>query len=474
MIGSHTLTLPGLSLSSICLPAKQTELGLPATNVLTVTELTRRIKSLLEHEVGAVWVEGEVSNFRAQASGHCYFTLKDAGAQLSAVLFRGDAARVKFRLDDGLKVVAMGDVSVYEARGQYQIIVRELMPKGLGALQLAFEQLKRKLEAEGLFDPARKKPIPLLPKRIAVVTSPTGAAIRDFLNVIRRRYPNVHIVIAPARVQGEGAAEEIAASVDYLNELHASRQLPFDVIVLARGGGSLEDLWAFNEEIVARAVARSAIPTISAIGHEIDFTICDFVADLRAPTPSAAAELVVQKKEEFAALIEDHSARLKKDLRLRLSEWRERFQRVAQSYVFREPANMIRQYQQRIDDLREKLNRERELVFEQFRRRLRSAAEQLRLLSPRETLRKFEQRFDFAQARLDLLAVQSFKDHRAELRNLRGRLSLLSPRATLQRGYSITKLAKDGILVKSVKAVRAGDRIKTIVKDGEFESEVKQ
>lgn len=456
------------------MPTKQTELGLSATNVLTVTELTRRIKTLLEKNVGAVWVEGEVSNFRAQASGHCYFTLKDAGAQVSAVLFRGDAARVKFNLTDGLQVVAMGDVSVYEARGQYQIIVRELMPKGLGALQLAFEQLKRKLEAEGLFDPARKKPIPLLPKRIAVVTSPTGAAIRDFLNVIRRRYPNVHIVIAPARVQGDGAAEEIAGAVEYLNELQESGRMPFDVLVLARGGGSLEDLWAFNEEIVARAVARSKIPTISAIGHEIDFTICDFVADLRAPTPSAAAELVVQKKEEFAALIGDYRARLGKDLRLRLAELRERFQRAAQSYVFREPANIIRQYQQRVDDLGEKLDRETEVVLDQLGARLQSAAEKLRVLTPRETLRKFEQRFDYAHARLDLLASHAVKDFRSRLGNLNGRLVLLSPKATLRRGYSITRRISDGQLVRSVNGIKQGERVKTFLSDGEFTSEVKE
>jgi len=440
--------------------------------VLTVTELTRRIRSLLEAQVGAVWVEGEISNFRAQASGHCYFTLKDAGAQLSAVLFRGDAANLRFKPGDGMQVVAFGDVSVYEARGQYQIIVRELMPKGLGALQLRFEQLKQKLAAEGLFDEARKKPIPVLPQRIGVVTSPTGAAIRDFLNVIARRFPNLHIVINPVRVQGEGAAEEIAAAVDEFNQLHQTGWLRLDVIVLARGGGSLEDLWAFNEEIVARAVARSKVPTISAIGHEIDFTICDFVADLRAPTPSAAAELVVQKKDEFVALLADYRSRLHKDLRLRLAEIRERLQRLARSHVFREPAGVVRQYQQRVDELRLRLSREWEMSFEQSRGRLRAAREKLRLLTPAETLRKYEQRLDHSADRLTLLISHALKDRRAILKRLHEQVALLSPRATLQRGYSITQRAADGRLIKSVKAVKSGEKIQTIVMDGDFTSEV--
>lgn len=453
------------------MPTKELELFTETRQILTVTELTRRIKALLESRIGAVWVEGEISNLRVQSSGHCYFTLKDSNSQLSSVLFRGDAARVTFKLADGLQVVAFGDVSVYEARGQYQIIVRELAPKGRGALQLAFEQLKHKLEAEGLFDPARKRLIPILPQRIGIVTSPTGAAIRDFLNVIARRFPNLHIIIAPVRVQGEGAAEEIAMAVDEFNRLHASGWLSLDVLILARGGGSLEDLWAFNEEIVARAVARSAIPTISAVGHEIDFTICDFVADLRAPTPSAAAELVVQKKAEFAELLADYRSRLTKDLRLRLSELRERFQRSAQSYVFREPADLVRQYQQRVDDLGGQIKQKWQYLLERFDARLRSAAEKLRVLTPREALRRYEQRFDHASAQLGLLVAHAVKNDRHQLTRLKDRLALLSPQGTLERGYSITKTA-DGRLVKSVRSVGAGERIQTTVRDGEFSSEV--
>src|SRR6266403_1471667 len=296
---------------------------LPA-QVLSVTELTHRVKDLLEERFPSVWVEGEISNVRSPSSGHIYFTLKDSGAQLAVVLFRGVAVKVGFKLKDGLQVIAFGDISVYEKSGQYQLVARRLLPKGLGALQLAFEELKQRLAKEGLFDSARKKPIPALPQRIGLVTSPTGAAIRDFLNIIGRRFPNVHIIIHPVRVQGEGAAQEIADAIDEFNALHASRRLPLDVLIVTRGGGSLEDLWAFNEEVVARALARSNIPTISAVGHEIDFTIADFVADLRAPTPSAAAELVVKSKDEYCALMREYEKRLIKDLRLRLSEARGR------------------------------------------------------------------------------------------------------------------------------------------------------
>ena len=319
----------------------------PPAQVLSVSDLTRRIKALLEDSFPSVWVEGEVSNLRSPLSGHVYFTLKDASAQLAVVLFRGVAAKVGFQLKDGLQVIAFGDLGVYERSGQYQLVARRLLPKGLGALQLAFEELKQRLAKEGLFDPARKRPIPTLPQRIGLITSPTGAAIRDFLNIIGRRFPNVRIVINPVRVQGDGAAQEIAAAIDEFNALRASGRLSLDVLIVTRGGGSLEDLWAFNEEIVARALARSHIPTISAVGHEIDFTISDFVADLRAPTPSAAAELVVKAKEEFVRQLEQYQSRLQRDLRLRLAETRQRFSDLASSYVFRRPAEVIRQHNSR-------------------------------------------------------------------------------------------------------------------------------
>jgi len=404
--------------------------------ILSVTELTRRIKTLLENACPAVWVEGEISNFGVAPSGHCYFTLKDANAALSVVMFRNVAAKLGFKLADGLQILAFGQISVYEKRGQYQLIAAQLMPKGLGALQLAFEQLKQKLAQEGLFDPKRKKPIPMFPRRIGLVTSPSGAALRDFLKIIGRRFPHLHIIIAPVRVQGEGAAEEIAAAIDQLNALDM-----VDVIVVTRGGGSLEDLWAFNEEIVARAIARSRLPTISAVGHEIDFTIADFVADLRAPTPSAAAELVIRARDEWLAQLTRYQQSLDKDLRRRLTEARRRLAACA----LRQPADLIRQYQQQVDDLARRLHRATDTTLQQRRSRLLS----IRLATPPMLLQRSRHRL--AQART--------------------RLELLSPQATLQRGYSITRLP-DGRVIRSVKTVKSGDTIRTLVADGEFESRV--
>ena len=279
----------------------------PGRRVLTVSELTAAIEDQLEARFGGLWVEGEISNLRVHTSGHVYFTLKDEGAQLRAVLFRSRTRRLRFEPADGLHVLAFGSLDVYPARGEYQLVCEILEPKGLGALQLAFEQLKARLAAEGLFDAARKRPLPALPRRVGLVTSPTGAAVRDFLRVITRRFAGVHVVVYPVRVQGETAAPEIVQALRDLNRLGG-----FDVLVLARGGGSLEDLWAFNEEIVARAIAESKIPVISAVGHETDVTIADFVADLRAPTPSAAAELVVREKAQLLAQLVSLRERLQR------------------------------------------------------------------------------------------------------------------------------------------------------------------
>ena len=408
--------------------------------VITVSELTRRIKAQLENTFPAVWIEGEISNLRIAESGHAYFTLKDANAQLSAVAFRSVAGRLGFKLADGIAVVAFGEISVYEKRGQYQLIVTQLLPKGLGALQLAFEQLKRKLAAEGLFETSRKKPLPVLPQRIGIVTSPAGAAIRDFLNIIGRRYPNLHIIINPVRVQGTGAAEEIAAAVDQFNTLNL-----VDVIIVTRGGGSLEDLWAFNEEIVARAIARSAIPTISAVGHEIDFTIADFVADLRAPTPSAAAELVVKSKGEFLDDLAQFQSRLNKDLRLQISEARRRLA----DCVLRHPVELIRQYRQQVDDLSHRL-----------------------AMSPDAMLSRWQDRFATDTGQFNSVFARYRQDIRQRLAHAQSKLDLLSPKATLARGYSITRLADGGRLVRRTRDVATGAKVTTIVLDGEFDSVV--
>ena len=439
--------------------------------VLSVTELTRRLKDLLEEQFPSVWIEGEISNLRSPSSGHVYFTLKDANAQLAVVLFRGAAGKVGFKLNDGLQVIAFGDISVYEKNGQYQLVARQLLPKGLGALQLAFEELKQRLAREGLFDPARKKPIPALPQRIGLVTSPTGAAIRDFLNIIGRRFPNVHIVIHPVRVQGGGAAQEIAAAIDEFNALHASGKLPLDVLIVTRGGGSLEDLWAFNEEIVARALARSRIPTISAVGHEIDFTIADFVADLRAPTPSAAAELVVKAKEEFLKQLIQSESRLQKDLRLRLAEARQRFSDLASSYVFRRPTEIIRQYQQQVDDLGHRLPQATGVVLDELQARMETVAEKFRLLSPLARLLGWRQQLASDQRRFGSAWSQVWQSVQHRFTQVGAKLELLSPNSTLQRGYSITRTA-DGRVVRTVNTVSTGDQIRTLVSDGEFRSAV--
>ncbi|MGO9245026.1 MAG: exodeoxyribonuclease VII large subunit, partial [Verrucomicrobiia bacterium] len=429
-------------------------------------------KDLLEEKFPSLWVEGEVSNLRSPSSGHVYFTLKDANAQLAVVLFRGVAAKVGFPLKDGLQVIVFGDVSVYERSGQYQLVARRLLPKGLGALQLAFEELKQRLAKEGLFDAARKKPIPTLPQRIGLVTSPTGAAIHDFLNIINRRFPNVHIVINPVRVQGDGAANEIAAAIDEFNALHAAGRLPLDVLIVTRGGGSLEDLWAFNEEVVARALARSKIPTISAVGHEIDFTISDFVADLRAPTPSAAAELVVKAKDEYARQIKQYQARLQKDLRLQLAEARQRFSTLASSYVFRRPTETIRQYQQQLDDYAHRLRRAPGATVTVHRARWETVAGKFKLLGPQALLVSWRQRLGSHEQRFQAAWARCTQATRHRLGQASTKLDLLSPNATLQRGYSITVVPETGRIVRSVTHVQPGTNISTKVLDGTFGSVV--
>lgn len=389
--------------------------------VYRVSEITRLIRVALENEFGTVWIEGEVSNLRKPSSGHLYFTLKDESAQIQAVLFRGNQAGLRVEVKDGLKVRVYGEISVYEAGGQYQVIVRRVEEAGKGSLQEAFEALKKKLAEEGLFDAARKKPIPLLPRHVGIVTSPTGAAIRDILKVLARRFPNLHIVIAPARVQGEGAAQEIADAIDLLN-----RRGGLDVMIVGRGGGSLEDLWCFNEEVVARAIVRSRIPVISAVGHEVDFTISDFVADLRAPTPSAAAELVVGQKEAFEKNLRQFSLRLNQSLKRHALELRNRLLAAGRSYVFREPQNLVRQYAQRIDGLRVKMAHGVELCRKTCAQDVRRLASQLRALSP--------------------LAV-------------------------LDRGFSITRRA-GGAVVRSADDVEVGQGLQTQLARGTVESTV--
>lgn len=353
----------------------------PERKLYTVAEINFAVKDLLEANFSDVWVTGEVSNFRAPASGHYYFTLKDDSAQLRAVCFRNQARYLKFKPQDGLSVIARGHLSVYEARGEYQLYVEYLEPAGVGALQFAFEQLKKKLAAEGLFDQACKLPLPVLPQAVGVVTSPSGAAVRDILRVIRRRFPNMNVFLYPATVQGNGAATEIVAGIEYFNQ----NQLA-EVLIVGRGGGSLEDLWPFNEEIVARAIAASNIPIISAVGHETDFTIADFVADLRAPTPSAAAELVVHRKEDFLADVRNRVHHMSQNMRLRMSEARAELTELRMHRAFQRLPARIQQRGQRIDEALAQMERTLRGRLETLRRRQLELSAQLLRFEPRRLL----------------------------------------------------------------------------------------
>lgn len=391
--------------------------------VYTVKELTARIRQLIESNFQTVWVEGEISGYKFHHSGHIYFILKDTDAVIKAAFFSRYNKSVKFELKDGLQVICFGKISVYEPRGDYQLYVERIEPKGLGALQLAFLQLKEKLSKEGLFDLTRKRPIPRFPKTVGIVTSPTGAAIRDILHIVNRRFKGTNILINPVRVQGDGASEEIARAIDEMNQLD-----DIDVLIVGRGGGSLEDLWAFNEEMVVRAVFRSRIPVISAVGHEIDWTICDWVADLRAPTPSAAAELVVQSCEELELRLRDFRTRIVNALRNLVQEKKESLRVLQESYAFRQPLNLINQYAQRVDELLRQLqNYIKNLVREK---------------------------------------KQTFA-------TCAGRLEALSPLAILERGYSITFDAH-GDLIKEARKVKVGESVKTRVTRGIIFSRVER
>lgn len=392
------------------------------TDILTVTRLTSRIKHFLEGTFPDVWVEGEISNLSVPQSGHAYFTLKDAQSQLRAVLFRSSLRFLKFSLEHGMHVICRGRISLYELRGEYQLVVEYIEPAGVGALQLAFEQLKAKLETEGLFEHSRKKRLPLLPARIGIITSPTGAAIRDILRVIRRRHPKMHILIYPVPVQGADATPSIIEALRYFNgERNA------DVVIVTRGGGSLEDLWAFNEETVARAVSASRIAVISAVGHETDYTISDFVADLRAPTPSAAAEMVVESEERLCAFIDSQQNVLVRSMRV---------------------------------------------ILERFRASLREAANMLR--DPRRLLERHVQRVDELTGRMMTGFSHHVRRDRALLTALTAGLAHLNPLGILSRGYSITRKASSGVVLKNAAEAAAGELITTRLHIGEILSRVEK
>ncbi len=411
--------------------------------VWKVSELTRHIKGTLEGAFGNVWVEGEISNFRKPASGHAYFTLKDAASQLRAVMFRSAQAGVTVPLKDGLLVRGYGQITVYEAAGDYQILLRKLEPAGEGELMLRLEALKKRLAAEGLFAAERKRTLPVLPQHVGIVTSPTGAAIRDVLQVLERRFANLHVVLAPVRVQGAGAADEIAAAIDLLN-----RRGGLDVLIVGRGGGSLEDLWCFNEETVVRAIVRSAIPVISAVGHEIDWTLSDFAADVRAPTPSAAAEMVVQGKAELERRVADLRRRLALGAKTATLGWRNRLDRAARTPGLRDPLQVVRQAQQSVDFLAVRLQKALAGLPQLVRQRAATAAR-----------------------RMELAARMRLAEDRRALQHAEAQLRMLNPKGVLARGYSLTK-TRDGKILRSAGDARPGMQLETEFADGAVRSTV--
>jgi exodeoxyribonuclease VII large subunit len=486
---------------------------MPQRRILTVSELTGKVRDLLAKNFTDIWVEGEISNCRPAQSGHIYFTLKDDRAQVRCVFFKQQQRGIKFRPEDGLHVTVRGSLSVYEARGEYQIYVETIEPVGLGALQLAFEQLKKRLEAEGLFSQERKKPLPMLPSRIGLITSPSGAAVRDVIRILRRRFPNVCLTLYPVRVQGDGAAKEIVEALRHFN-----RKSAVDVIIVARGGGSIEDLWSFNEEIVARAISASTIPIISGVGHETDFTIADFVADIRASTPSAAAELVVQTRREFDKHIADLRETIASRIRYRLLESSRRVHELAGRRGFRRPLDLLRQQRQRSDEMTARLAQGLRARLEQSRKRFNSAHVRIVSFDFRTKIAAFGRRVDAHAARMEAalrakiehshkkfnvwqLRILSF-DFRAKISALRLRLEKRdaelsvridrqlrakterlarlrlqleerSPLKVLERGYAIATDAAGNIL-KSAEGVNLGDAVRVQLRHGQLTTEVKE
>ncbi|MFH1726375.1 MAG: exodeoxyribonuclease VII large subunit [Elusimicrobiota bacterium] len=437
--------------------------------VLSVTRLNELIHDALESSFADVWVEGEISDPRAYPSGHTYFTLKDPESQVSAVLFRGSAAALRFKPEHGLQVLARGRVSTYMKRGQYQLIVTQMQPKAAGALQLAFEQLKRRLAAEGLFDESRKKPLPPVPERVGIVTSLQGAAIRDMLSVIERRFKGLHIRIHPVQVQGDAAAPMIARAVDDFN-----RNFPdTDVLLVGRGGGSLEDLWAFNEESVARAIAASRIPVVSCVGHETDFTIADFVADLRAPTPSAAAELVVPDREAVLRQIGTLAQRLIPALAGTLGRLGERLASLTRSPFLRDPRRIFEQKAQRIDELSGRLVPGLRDLSRRLAERLARAAGSPSLADPARLYAAKADRMAQALRRLAPALERAIAHAEKDLRRLADQLDALSPLRVLSRGYAIVFKKDKKTVIRSVSEVNTFDTIDIRLHDGEFEAQVR-
>jgi exodeoxyribonuclease VII large subunit len=441
---------------------------MPDRRVWTVTELTGRIRDLFARNFTDILVDGEISNCHEAQSGHVYFTLKDDRAQVRCVCFKNQLRLMKFRPEDGLHVTVRGSISVYETRGEYQIYIEHIEPVGLGALQLAFDQLKKRLEAEGLFAAEAKKPLPLLPRCIGLITSPTGAAVRDVVRILRRRFHNLRLTVYPVHVQGEGAAAEIVRALEFFN-----RRKSVDVLILARGGGSLEDLWPFNEEALARAIAASTIPIISGIGHETDFTIADFVADVRASTPSAAAELVVQTRREFDKHIAELRGALVEQMRYRIAVLSRRVHEFAARRGFRRPLDLLRQQRQRADEMTARLARGLHASLEQSRKRFTVAHLRIISFDFRMKIAALRLRLEKRSTELAARAERLLRAKREALDRLRLQLEERSPLRVLERGYAIATDAVGNVL-RDATQVALGDTVAIQLHRGKLSTEVKK
>ncbi len=427
--------------------------------IYTVTQLTEEIQVIIEERFDFVWVEGEISNFSAPASGHYYMVLKDEKSQIRAVMFRLQARYLRFLPENGMKVIAQGRIGIYAPRGEYQIILDYLEPMGVGALALAFEQLKKKLAGQGIFDEDIKKPLPYLPQRVAVITSPTGAAIRDFLNVIRRRFANINITVVPVRVQGDEAAADMVKALQIVND-----KLNVDVIVLTRGGGSLEDLWAFNEEKLALAIRRSQIPVVSAVGHEIDLTISDLAADLRAPTPSAAAELLVVEKETLTNRLDKIKERLVSGMVLTIKYQTQELERLAKGLL--DPRKRLADIWMRLDEIHSRLSRGINLIMRDRWTRLNTEGRSLLLHSPMHIMSSIKQQLDFQKISLARALKNRLGEKQMALSLLEKRMHDLNPLSILKRGYSITRKLPEETVLRDVSGVKKGDQVQVLLSEG--------
>jgi exodeoxyribonuclease VII large subunit len=440
----------------------------PSRRIWRVTDLVSAVRTTVERGYTDVWVEGEISNFRSSESGHLYFALKDGDALLRVVMFRMQARLLRFKPDNGMQIIARGRITIYEQRGELQLSAEFLEPLGAGALQLAFEQLKAKLAQEGLFDKSRKKPAPVLPRRIGLVTSPRGAALQDMLNILARRHENVGILIYPAQVQGESAAAEVAAGVKYFN-----RAKSVDVIIVARGGGSIEDLAAFNDESLARSIAASALPVISAVGHETDFTIVDFVSDLRAATPSAAAELVIESKQKLGEHLSHLQQRLARAARYRLLLAKGQLNELAQHGAFVRIQDLISRRAQRVDELTYRLASGYQRQLRELHRRLDVASARIRHFDFRRSLAMTRAKLDAGSDAVARAMRARISDHRGRFNQLFAKLDALSPVKILERGYALV-FDTNGVLVKDAAQLSSGEQISARVARGTFTAEVKE